>query len=411
MKRLWGTAIVAVLAGSGPAAAEDPSAAAAHANVPTVRGVRAQASIILDGKLDDAVWTGAPAAGGFRQRDPQEGSPASEATEVRVAYDDEALYVGLRMHDQRAGPDRAAPVPPRRGLRRRRRVGLPRPPPRPPDRRAAPGERGRRAARRRALQRQLGRLVLGRGLGIGGLRRREGWTVEMRIPFSQLRFPRPSATPGASTCGASSAARTRRPGWSWCPRTESGVASRMAHLDGPRRHPARAALSSCCPTRRRAASYVEPSHAGDPFNDGSRTFGARRPGPQVRPHQQPHPRRHPQPRLRPGGGRPGGGEPHRSSRPSSTRSGRSSSRARSSSATSAAAAPTTSGASTTRSRSSSTRAASAARPQGSPDGDYVDIAAATTILGAAKLTGQDDRRAGASGCIEAVTGRERARTR
>ena len=36
----------------------------------------------------------------FVQRDPDEGVPASEATEVRIAYDDEAMYVAARMHDR-----------------------------------------------------------------------------------------------------------------------------------------------------------------------------------------------------------------------------------------------------------------------------------------------------------------------
>ncbi len=36
----------------------------------------------------------------FVQRDPDEGVPASEATEVRIAYDDEAMYIAARMHDR-----------------------------------------------------------------------------------------------------------------------------------------------------------------------------------------------------------------------------------------------------------------------------------------------------------------------
>ena len=63
----------------------------------------------VDGKLDEAVWTTATPAGSFRQRDPDEGAPATERTEVRVLYDDEALYVGVRAFDSR--PDRiSAPL-------------------------------------------------------------------------------------------------------------------------------------------------------------------------------------------------------------------------------------------------------------------------------------------------------------
>ena len=35
----------------------------------------------------------------FTQIDPLEGQPASQKTEVRVVYDDDALYVGVRLHD------------------------------------------------------------------------------------------------------------------------------------------------------------------------------------------------------------------------------------------------------------------------------------------------------------------------
>lgn len=55
----------------------------------------------LDGKLDDEVWTRATPTGSFRQRDPAEGTPGTERTEVRVLYDDEALFVGVRAFDSR----------------------------------------------------------------------------------------------------------------------------------------------------------------------------------------------------------------------------------------------------------------------------------------------------------------------
>ena len=124
--------------------------------------------------------------------------------------------------------------------------------------------------------------------------------------------------------------------------------------------------------------------------------------------EQPHPRRHRQPRLRPGRGRPGGREPHRRSRPSSRRSGRSSSRARRSSTTSAAAARTTTRRSSARSPTSSTRGASAARRRAAARPTSWTRPRATTILGAAKLTGARAR-GWSVGLLEAVTGREQAR--
>ena len=42
----------------------------------------------------------APAVTAFTQRDPEEGKPVSETTELRIAYDEAALYVAARMHDR-----------------------------------------------------------------------------------------------------------------------------------------------------------------------------------------------------------------------------------------------------------------------------------------------------------------------
>ena len=53
----------------------------------------------MDGIVDDASWSLADVATGFLQREPREGQPASERTEVRVLYDDENLYVGVIAYD------------------------------------------------------------------------------------------------------------------------------------------------------------------------------------------------------------------------------------------------------------------------------------------------------------------------
>ncbi|MBW8839210.1 MAG: carbohydrate binding family 9 domain-containing protein, partial [Gemmatimonadetes bacterium] len=53
----------------------------------------------IDGVLDDDVWHNAAPASGFVQAEPDEGHPATEATEVRIAYDDATLYIAAYMHD------------------------------------------------------------------------------------------------------------------------------------------------------------------------------------------------------------------------------------------------------------------------------------------------------------------------
>ncbi len=53
----------------------------------------------IDGRLDDAAWASAQVLNGFVQREPVEGRPVSERTEVRMVYDADALYVGAWMFD------------------------------------------------------------------------------------------------------------------------------------------------------------------------------------------------------------------------------------------------------------------------------------------------------------------------
>ncbi|HEY6546369.1 MAG TPA: DUF5916 domain-containing protein, partial [Vicinamibacteria bacterium] len=62
-------------------------------------------TIVLDGRLDEAAWAQAPSAHGFKQREPQEGAPATDDTEVRLLFDDKHLYVGILARD--AEPERA----------------------------------------------------------------------------------------------------------------------------------------------------------------------------------------------------------------------------------------------------------------------------------------------------------------
>ncbi len=55
---------------------------------------------VIDGRLDDAVWRQAAPIGGFVQREPLEGTAASERTEVRIMSDGEALYVAAWNYDR-----------------------------------------------------------------------------------------------------------------------------------------------------------------------------------------------------------------------------------------------------------------------------------------------------------------------
>ncbi|MDP1570921.1 MAG: DUF5916 domain-containing protein [Vicinamibacterales bacterium] len=63
---------------------------------PTVRAVLITEAPRIDGVLDEAVWAEANVVDTFVQQEPQEGEPASDRTEVRVLYDRGRLYIGVR---------------------------------------------------------------------------------------------------------------------------------------------------------------------------------------------------------------------------------------------------------------------------------------------------------------------------
>jgi hypothetical protein len=84
------------------------SGAVAWAGAPALPATRTSTAPEIDGSLDDAVWAQAAPSDAFVQFFPREGASPGQRTEVRVLYDDLALYVGLRMLD--AEPDRIVGV-------------------------------------------------------------------------------------------------------------------------------------------------------------------------------------------------------------------------------------------------------------------------------------------------------------
>ncbi len=66
---------------------------------PSVRAVAREGPLRIDGRLDEPAWTTAPVSRRFVQSSPREGAVPARPTSVRVLYDDEALYVGARLHD------------------------------------------------------------------------------------------------------------------------------------------------------------------------------------------------------------------------------------------------------------------------------------------------------------------------
>ena len=68
-----------------------------------IRAVRVADAPTIDGILDEDIWQRIEPTTGFRQRWPVDGAAASEHTEVRIAYDQRAIYFALIMYDRDPG--------------------------------------------------------------------------------------------------------------------------------------------------------------------------------------------------------------------------------------------------------------------------------------------------------------------
>lgn len=280
MRRLsgWTCAMIAVAAlAPAPASAQSPSAAstatppgsrpvANHAHAfpsPTVRAGRAT-SITLDGKLDDAGWATVEPATNFMQQEPNDGQPATQRTEIRLLFDDEALYIGARMFDT---------------------LG-------------ARGVQGRLVRRDQYTESDWIQIIfdtyhnhLGRTIfevNPSGVKRDAGqatefadqswdpvweartavdsvgWTAELRIPFSQLRFSRDSAQTWGLQVWRTVNRINEVSMWSYWGRTDPGGPQRFGHIEGLRVNRGARRLE-VLPYVVGRATFLQPGPPGDPF--------------------------------------------------------------------------------------------------------------------------------------------------
>ncbi len=258
------------------AIAQQPAAAIPAAGPPrTANAVRRTTPITIDGRLDDAAWSTAQPTGQFVQSYPQPGVAAPDQTEVRVLYDEAALYVGIRMFD--AHPDSIAS-----GLARR-------------DATAATGiysdwvhliidsYHDRRTAFRfsttpRGVQKDVYAFndddedinwdaIWEVSTRVDSL----GWVAEYRIPLSQLRFGGDSATLGrvwGFQVQRDIARREERDTWApWGPQ-DGAFVSRFGDLVGLQgiRIPQRLEITPYIST----TLTREPGDAANPFYERSR---------------------------------------------------------------------------------------------------------------------------------------------
>jgi hypothetical protein len=90
-----GIILVSLLTTSTTLYSQDP-----QANTKVVIAVYTESLISIDGSLTEPAWATTQPATGFTQKDPSQGQPATEWTEVRVLYDDKNIYISAYCHDR-----------------------------------------------------------------------------------------------------------------------------------------------------------------------------------------------------------------------------------------------------------------------------------------------------------------------
>lgn len=231
------------------------------------QAVRKNGPITIDGKLNEPAWSAATPAAGFTESYPNPGAASADPTEVRVLYDDQALYVGIRMHDSH--PDSIAAQ-----LARRDASGIY------SDwiHLIIDSYRDRRTAFRFTVNpKGVKKDVYTSDDGaedvnwdavwdVATLVDSGGWNAEYRIPLSQLRFggaPKGAERVWGFQVMRDIARRQARDSWAPWTRRESGFVSRFGDIRG--------LVDIPTPTRLEVVPYVSakatraPGDANNPF--------------------------------------------------------------------------------------------------------------------------------------------------
>ena len=69
------------------------------AQVQTVQAIKVNRAPKIDGNLDDSAWRSVPSITNFTQNFPDWGKPATRETDVKIVYDNSAIYVGAYLFD------------------------------------------------------------------------------------------------------------------------------------------------------------------------------------------------------------------------------------------------------------------------------------------------------------------------
>lgn len=227
---------VSVLALAPPALFAQGANSSVHPSAPPIAtAAQRTGPIVIDGRLDEAAWQAASPITSFRQTQPTEGATATQRTEVRVLFDNDAIYVGARMYDSLGRAGVRAPL-----ARRDQLLG------------GSQITTDKIAVLLDTYHNHLDRAwfevnpagVMGEEFNgdasfdpiweasakIDSL----GWTAEMRIPLSQLRFSRDSIQTWGLQVWRYVDRLNEQDMWSFWKRNEAGGPPFFGHLEGLR---------------------------------------------------------------------------------------------------------------------------------------------------------------------------------
>ncbi|MQA91313.1 MAG: hypothetical protein GEU90_13975 [Gemmatimonas sp.] len=268
MSRTLLAAIVVLMGSGGPAAeavGQKTLGSSSHiSTVPEVSANVREGPITIDGRLAEGGWERALPATDFRQFEPNEGEQATQRTEVRFLFDAEAIYVGARMYD-----DHGAEGVTSRLTRRDAEL-------------QGGSESDFVSVVFDTYHDHLGSATF--GVNPSGVKHDMlsgdsswdpvwegvaqmdslGWTAELRIPLSQLRFAPSSAQTWGLQINRRVTRLNERSAWAFWRQNETGGPSRFGHLTDLE--------ASTTPARMEILPYMVAQSTRRPANGGADPF-------------------------------------------------------------------------------------------------------------------------------------------
>ncbi len=220
-----------VYAGSGGAQQPASRNAPNHdATAPRATAARISGVINIDGVLSEQQWNAAQPLTSLTQLDPQEGKPATERSDIRFVYDDDALYIGAMMYDRQSPRGRLG----RRDMSMSASDWLTVIIDTNHDHLTAVGFEVNPLGVKRDQTRSPSNEDDGWEpvWDVATNVTDSGWVAEMRIPFSQLRFAGRSNLVWGLQVERQIARNQEFANWAFTPREQAGGIPRFGHLVG-----------------------------------------------------------------------------------------------------------------------------------------------------------------------------------